>query len=652
MERGPLPGYPISFELTGRRAVVVGGGRVAERRVAGLLGAGARVTVVAREATPGLRRDAEEGRLELLLRPFEERDLERAALALAATDDDGTNGRVVAAARRLGIPVNDAMDPERGDFTLPAVHRTGSVTVAVDTGGLSPSFAKRVRDEVAQVLDERYAGAATTLGRMRAFATEHVGGDRRAAVLARLAAGDVSGLAAMTASEAESAVLRTAAELGAGAGAGSATLLPPLVCASRASALALWQARHTMALLAEHGIASTLLSVSTKGDRELHAPLAELGGDGVFVKELEAALRERRADYAVHSCKDLPSTLTAGMVLAAVGAREDPRDAFCSERYASFEDLPPGAVVGTSSPRRRAQLQALRADLRYEDLRGNIDTRLRKLREGSYDAIVLAMAGLTRLGLRAAHTVPFAPDQLVPAAGQGALAVECRAEDAGLAARLSAAVTDPATSAAVSAERALMRELGAGCQAPVGAHAWTKDGTLTLSAVVLSPDGALTVRAQADAPLRSAADAEHLGRAVAVQLLEAGAGALLLPGDRPLAGRVFLLPRTRERESRIAPALRAAGAEVLEARDGDEASSLLADRIPDVLLFPSSGSVAAVGEYLDALRLRGSRPLVAAMGESSAAAAAARGFPVDIVAPEPVVGAFVHSITHYVLRRL
>ena len=171
---------------------------------------------------------------------------------------------------------------------------------------------------------------------------------------------------------------------------------------------------------------TTMLGVTTSGDRDRTRPLDRFDDVNVFVKELESALRERRAGYAVHSCKDLAGTLPGDMRIAAISARADARDAFCSERYESLESLPAGAVVGTSSPRRRAQLAALRPDLRYENLRGNVDTRLKKLARGEYDAIVLAMAGLQRLGVAAAHVAPFAEDRLVPAVGQGALAVEVR----------------------------------------------------------------------------------------------------------------------------------------------------------------------------------------------------------------------------------
>jgi hydroxymethylbilane synthase len=423
----------------------------------------------------------------------------------------------------------------------------------------------------------------------------------------------------------------------------------PLVCASRASALAMVQTRAVMAALATATIPSTVLEVTTRGDAVQDRSIAAIGTENVFVTELELALRERRADYAVHSCKDLPSTLAADMTLAAITAREDARDAFCSERYPSFDALPPGARVGTSSPRRRAQLRALRDDLVYDDVRGNVDTRLRKLRDGAYDAIVLACAGLNRLGARATHTVPFAVDVLTPAAGQGALAIETRAGDP-LAARLDAALTDGATALAVRAERAFLRALRGGCQAPIGAHATWTNGRLRIAGAVAAPDGGRVVRGAraGDVGPTGFAAAEALGTELAGELVDAGAAELLDAG--PLAGRVFLLPRTQDRPSRIAPALRDAGAIVVEAADSAGAADALAGRVPSAILFPSSGAVSAIAGYLGALHDGGHRPIVAAMGPSSSAAAGEHGWPPDVVAPSAEVGAFVQSVTRFVLE--
>jgi hydroxymethylbilane synthase len=376
-----------------------------------------------------------------------------------------------------------------------------------------------------------------------------------------------------------------------------------------------------------------------------------VGNDGVFVKELESALRDGRADYAVHSCKDLLSTLPDDMTLAAVGKREDPRDAFCSEHYASFEALPAGARVGTSSPRRRALLRALRPDLTYLDIRGNVDTRLRKLRDGEYDAIVLALAGLKRLDLSAKYTVPFALDILVPAVAQGALAIEMRAGDPRIP-RLRELLNDPLTEIAVHAERAFLRTLRAGCQVPVGAHA-TYDGEfLLMHGAIAATDGSAVIRGDKRVTTTKLTEIEAAGAGLAQELLAGGGTALLAAPDegRPgaLAGVLFLLPRTQDRPSRIAAALREAGAEVVEAADGRAARTALAGRSPNGLLFPSSGAVRAIAAYL--AEVHSARPMVAAMGPASAAAAADAGWPADVVAPEADIAAFVHTVTHFVLE--
>jgi hydroxymethylbilane synthase len=646
--------YVIALALAGRRAVVVGGGAVAERKVRGLLAAGADVAVVAPDATPTIRALAAGGGIELIARAFCAGDLDGATLVFAATDADEVNAEVVAAARARGILVDDPSDAARGDFSTPVVYRCGPLTIAVDTAGASPSFARRVRDEIAARFDERYARATATLRRMRVYARDAIDPAWRAAVLRRVAEGDVGELASMNPAAAEDAVDAAALELRAGSSDRNGSVGRELICASRGSALALKQARAVMARLAALGIPSTVATISTQGDEVHDRSLASFGGDGVFVKELERALRERRADYAVHSCKDLPGTLPSDMRIAAIGKREDPRDAFCSERYASFEDLPAGAIVGTSSPRRRALLLAARPDLRFEDLRGNVDTRLRKLRDGHYDAIVLAMAGLIRLGLRATHTNPFDTQVLVPAVGQGALAIECRADDETLAATLAEAFGDRKSTIAVAAERAFLRRLRAGCAVPVGALAtYGEDETLAIFGAIAAADGSRVLRDGRTAAAADTGAAEALGDALAGGLLDAGGDDLLSPAHalQPLAGKLFLLPRTQERPSRIAPALRSAGGDVVEARDSAQAIEGLSGRIPDVLLFPSSGSVDAVHEYLRTLHESGRHPIVAAMGESSSLAATRHGFPPDLMAPEPHVASFVHGVTQYILQK-
>jgi hydroxymethylbilane synthase len=302
-----------------------------------------------------------------------------------------------------------------------------------------------------------------------------------------------------------------------------------LTIATRESRLALWQARHVQALLgARFGIEVELLGMTTRGDQILDRALSKVGGKGLFVKELEVALEEQRADLAVHSLKDVPMDLPDGFVLAAVLEREDPRDAFVSPRFASIDALPHGAKVGTSSLRRVVQLAATRPDLVIEPLRGNLDTRLRKLDEGEYDAIVLAAAGLTRLGLPERIRTCFEPAQMLPAAGQGALGIEIRADDAPLRDAL-AMMTDRPAWLAVHAERAVSRGLGGSCSVPLAAFAHWRGAELRLDAALgdaSAPTRAL-LRAQAHGAVNDVAGAEALGAAAVAALREQGAAAYL-----------------------------------------------------------------------------------------------------------------------------
>jgi hydroxymethylbilane synthase len=293
-----------------------------------------------------------------------------------------------------------------------------------------------------------------------------------------------------------------------------------LTIATRESRLALWQARHVQALLADRfGIEVELLGMTTRGDQILDRALSKVGGKGLFVKELEVALEEGRADLAVHSLKDVPMDLPEGFALAAVLEREDPRDAFVSPRHASLDALPQGACVGTSSLRRVVQIAARRPDLRIEPLRGNLDTRLRKLDDGEYDAIVLAAAGLMRLGLSERIRARFDAGQMLPAAGQGALGIEVRASDTALRDALGTLVDRPAW-LAVHAERAVSRGLGGSCSLPLAAHATWDGATLRLDAALgdaKAPTRAL-LQARVQGSVTDTAAAEALG-AEAVDLL-------------------------------------------------------------------------------------------------------------------------------------
>jgi len=314
----------------------------------------------------------------------------------------------------------------------------------------------------------------------------------------------------------------------------SAVTLRPVTLrlGSRKSPMAIAQARQVADMITERtGRPVEIVGVTTLGDVS-RAQLTQIGGTGVFVSALREALLGGEVDLAVHSLKDLPTGPAAGIVLAAVPPRDDPRDALVARDGAKLADLPPGARIGTGSPRRAAQLLGLRADLRCVPIRGNAGTRLGKVSEGELDAVVLAYAGLARIGHVGAITQVFEPDEMLPAPGQGALAVECREDDAGLAALLQA-VTDEASVAAVTAERSLLEALEAGCSAPIGAYAAVtpagvvppgKHRQLRMQAAVMSPDGRRMLRAHGDA---AAAGAWQLGRDLAAELLRTGASDLI-----------------------------------------------------------------------------------------------------------------------------
>ena len=297
-----------------------------------------------------------------------------------------------------------------------------------------------------------------------------------------------------------------------------------VVIATRESRLAMWQAGHVKALLeARLGWQVELLGMTTQGDQILDRSLSKVGGKGLFVKELEVALSEGRADVAVHSLKDVPMDLPEGFALACVLEREDPRDAFVSNHFDSLAALPPGAVVGTSSLRRLVLLKALRPDLNIAPLRGNLDTRLRKLDEGQYDAIVLAAAGLKRLGLSQRIRQVFEPAEMLPSAGQGALAIEVRSDRADLL-ELLAPLADQRSWMAVAAERAVSRAMGGSCSMPLAAHAHFSGEYLQLAAAWGEPEGSgPLVRAMDADAVADLEQAAVLGAAVAAQLRAGGA---------------------------------------------------------------------------------------------------------------------------------
>ena len=298
-----------------------------------------------------------------------------------------------------------------------------------------------------------------------------------------------------------------------------------IVIASRESRLAMWQAEHVRAKLAGlyPGCGVEILGMTTRGDRILDRPLAQVGGKGLFVKELETALLEGRADIAVHSMKDVPMEMAAEFALVAISERENPLDAFVSNKYASLEDMPPGAVVGTSSLRREAQLHARFPYLAVTSLRGNLDTRLRKLDRGDYDAIILAAAGLTRLGLAERIRATLPAELSLPAAGQGELGIEALVSRPEVA-QWMAPLNDPSTSACVRAERALSRALAGSCEVPLGAFGELEQGRLRLRGFVALPDGSRMAVAEASG---DPAHAEGIGLSLAESLHGQGAGEIL-----------------------------------------------------------------------------------------------------------------------------
>jgi len=302
---------------------------------------------------------------------------------------------------------------------------------------------------------------------------------------------------------------------------------------SRGSQLALWQAHHISDLLRAQGHTVELEIIKTTGDKITDVALAKVGTKGMFTKEIEEALVENRVDLAVHSLKDLPTELASDFEIAAITKREDARDAFCSVKYGSIDELPRGANVGTSSLRRQAQLKAIRPDLQIHPLRGNVDTRLRKLEAGEYDAVILAAAGLNRLGKTQLIRQVIPAEIMTPAAGQGALGIEIRRGDSATGALL-AFLDDAAARATTTCERALLNKLGGGCQVPIGAHAEIEKGKIHLNALVAHPDGTKVLR-----ETRDGENPQGLGDEVGETLLRRGGDAIL----EEVYGAGFALPQ-------------------------------------------------------------------------------------------------------------
>lgn len=301
--------------------------------------------------------------------------------------------------------------------------------------------------------------------------------------------------------------------------------MPLIRIATRKSPLALWQAEHVASLLkaAHPDLQIELVKMITQGDKILDTPLAKIGGKGLFVKELEQGMLNGHADIAVHSMKDVPAQLPDGLEIGAILHREDPRDAFVSNNYQTIDELPQGAVVGTSSLRRQCQLLQKRPDLQIRSLRGNVNTRLKKLDNGEYDAIILAAAGLIRLGFEDRINTAIPVNTMLSAVGQGAIGIECRSGDDDTAALISC-LHDKTSATRVCAERAMNFTLEGGCQAPIAGHAKIKGNTLLLRGLVAEPDGSVMIKEQLEGPLK---DAEKIGITVANRLLNKGAKGIL-----------------------------------------------------------------------------------------------------------------------------
>jgi hydroxymethylbilane synthase len=413
-----------------------------------------------------------------------------------------------------------------------------------------------------------------------------------------------------------------------------------LIIGSRGSQLALWQARHIANRLQDLGLQTRLEIIRTTGDKITDAPLAQVGGKGLFTKEIEEALLDRRIDLAVHSLKDLPTLLPAGLAVAAIPERELAFDALVG---CKLVDLKAGARVGTSSLRRAAQLRRLRPDLVIENIRGNLDTRLRKLDEGLYDAIVLAAAGLRRLGW--AHRIAelLTPEQVCPAVGQGALAIETRSESEAYAICLQ--LNHEPTRIAVTAERALLEALGGGCQVPIGAYAEVDGGRVRLRAIVVHPDGSAATLETAETSVENAA---RCGKNTARMLLEHGGRAILRAvygATLPLAGRSVVVTRAAEQSAGLAEPLRRMGAEVIDLptiafvppENWDALDAALTGlECYDWLIFTSGNGVKIFFQRIDetGVVLSKLRAKVCAVGPATAGEAAQRGLKVDLMPPD------------------
>ena len=488
--------YPIGLDLRGRKCLVVGGGKVAERKVAALLEAGAGVWVVSPSLSAELALRQEQGDLHWNPREYAAGDLEGAFLAIAATSFDEVNARVFAEARQARVLVNVADDPEKCDFILPAMVRRGDLAIAVFTGGQSPALARKIREDLEATYGPEYGQFLEHLGEQRRrILAEVPDPERRRQIFEDLISRWRSHMSRI------------------------------VKVGSRESALALEQTHWVIGQLSRlvPGCQFAVTKMVTKGDVILDVTLAKIGGKGLFVKEIEKALLDGKVDLAVHSLKDMPGELPPGLALGAITRREDPRDVLVSREGRKLDDLPSGAKVGTSSLRRGAQVKRYRPDLEIVPIRGNIGTRLRKLDQGDFDAIVMALAGLRRLGWADRITEIIPIEISLPAVGQGALGLEIREGDRETL-DLVAVLNDRETSLATRAERAFLGRLEGSCQVPIGALGSLRGDKLHLDGMVADPDGSDLLRSSLEG---APDDPVAVGRALAERLLEMGAGEIL-----------------------------------------------------------------------------------------------------------------------------
>jgi hydroxymethylbilane synthase len=507
--------FPIYLKLEGRLCVVIGGGQVAARKISALLDSGARVRVVAPEVCAEIRAALSRPGLEHVARGYQRGDLAGATLVFAATDSQAVNAAVSEDAAEQEVLVNVADDPARCSFIMPSRLDIGPVAIAICTQGASPALARHLRLRLEQALGPAHGQLAELLGRLRPEVLSALASpEARKQAWERVLEGSVLELLERGESEAAEAEARRLLGL-------QPAAHRRFAIGTRGSKLALAQAQLVADALGEDGVACRLQVIATTGDRQR----GRLGaaGTGVFVREIEEALAAGRIDLAVHSLKDLPVQGRPGLVIAAIPERADPSDAFVTGARVGFAGLSPGARVATSSPRRAAQLRAHRSDLQYVPVRGNVDTRLRKLAQGDFDGLVVASAALARLGLmdRADERLPY--EICLPAPGQGALAVQVR-EDDEAARALAAALDHLPDRQAVTAERSFLARLGAGCSVPAAALATVAEGSLVLQGLVAAPDGSRVIRGSTEGP---ATEAEVLGAALAERLLREGAQELL-----------------------------------------------------------------------------------------------------------------------------